>query len=58
MTDTAKKHDAATLIELLCELYVVCGELDADVEVLDQITAAIDGEPLPHASLIPYRRKP
>lgn len=57
MSDVKKQHDAETLIDLLCELYLVCGALDASVEVLDQIVAAIEGEPLPHESLIPYQPK-
>lgn len=58
MSDVEKQHDAETLIDLLCELYLVCGALDANVEVLDQIVAAIEGEPLPHESLIPYQPQP
>ena len=47
-------HDVETLIGVLCDLYHVCGMLDAKVEVLDQIIAAINGEPLPCDSLGPF----
>lgn len=40
--------------ELLSELYQVLGELDAPAKVLDQVAAAIAGQPLPHATLLPF----
>lgn len=52
-----KQHDAETLISVLCDLYHVCGMLDAKVEVLDQIIAAIYGEPLPYESLGPFAER-
>lgn len=48
------QHDVETLLGVLTDLYHVCGMLDAKVEVLDQIIAALHGEPLPHESLSPY----
>lgn len=41
-------------LDLLGELYQVLGALDASEAVLDQVQAAISGEPLPHKSLLPY----
>lgn len=40
--------------DLLGELYQVLGSLDAGAEVLDQVSAAINGQPLPHETLLPY----
>lgn len=40
--------------ELFAELYQILGELGAGEAVLDQVLAASQGEPLPHASLLPY----
>ncbi len=40
--------------ELFAELYQILGELGASEAVLDQVLAASQGEPLPHASLLPY----
>ncbi|MGL6045236.1 MAG: hypothetical protein ACRC02_02105 [Vogesella sp.] len=40
--------------ELLSELYQVLGELNAPAKVLDQVAAAIAGQPLPHATLLPF----
>lgn len=48
-----KLHNPQTLIELLSELYVVCGALGADSQTLDQIMAGIEGDSLPHKSLLP-----
>lgn len=47
-------HDVDTLLGVLVDLYHVCGMLDAKVEVLDQIIAALYGDPLPHESLSAY----
>lgn len=40
--------------ELFAELYQILGALGASEAVLDQVLAASQGEPLPHASLLPY----
>jgi hypothetical protein len=40
--------------DLMNELYQILSAHNASEEVLDQIQAAIAGEPLPHASLLPY----
>lgn len=40
--------------ELLSELYQVLGELNAPANVLDQVAAAAAGQPLPHATLLPF----
>lgn len=42
------------LENLLGELYQVLGALDAPEAVLDQVIAALEGGPLPHASLLPF----
>ena len=39
---------------LLGELYQVLGALDAPDNVLDNVSAAIHDEPLPHATLLPF----
>jgi hypothetical protein len=39
---------------LVAELYQVLGALDAPEHVLDQVSAASLGEPLPHDSLLPF----
>lgn len=44
----------ATGHELFAELYQILGALGASEAVLDQVLAASQGEPLPHASLLPY----
>lgn len=54
LTPVRYQHDVETLLSVLADLYHVCGMLDAKVEVLDQIMAALNGEPLPHESLGPY----
>ena len=40
--------------ELFAELYQILGALGATKTVLDQVLAASHGDPLPHASLLPY----
>lgn len=40
--------------ELYAELYQILGDMGASEAVLDQVLAASQGEPLPHASLLPY----
>jgi predicted transcriptional regulator len=42
------------LENLLGELYLVLGALDAPEAVLDQVIAALEGGPLPHESLLPF----
>ncbi len=39
---------------LCAEMYQVAGTLGADARVLDNLSAAASGKPLPHASLLPY----
>ncbi len=48
-SDQAGPHAA-----LLAEVYQVLGALDAPAHVLDQVSAAVHGRPLPHASLLPF----
>ena len=43
---------------VLAEVYQVLGALDAPVNVLDQVTAALNGDPLPHESLLPFTADP
>lgn len=42
------------LRELCSEVYVVCGALDANETVLDNLYAGAKGEPLPNGTLLPY----
>lgn len=51
---TDRRRKAGT--ELLTELYVILGALDAPATVLEQVLAVIDGEDLPHPTLIPFKR--
>ena len=53
-TGTPNDPGVETLLGVLVDLYHVCGMLDAKVEVLDQIIAALYGDPLPHESLSAY----
>lgn len=46
------------LRNLLGELYQILGTLDAGAKVLDQVSAAIHGLPLPHETLLPYYAEP
>jgi hypothetical protein len=43
--------------QLCAEVYQVAGTLGADASVLDNLWAAADGKPFPHASLLPYSTK-
>jgi hypothetical protein len=70
MTNTSQAvHDAGAALEVaraeidrlrdLCaQVYQVAGALGADDRVLDNLWAAADGKPLPHASLLPYPSPP
>lgn len=40
--------------DLMCELYVILGAIDAPAAVLDQVLAAVEGEELPYSTLIPF----
>lgn len=40
--------------DLLFELYQICGQLNANPKVLDNIYAALEGHVLPHKTLLPY----
>ena len=42
------------IMGLAAELYQVLGALDADDKVLDQVSAAAHGNPLPHDTLLPF----
>jgi len=50
----AARAEIEQLRTLCAEVYQVAGTLGADVRVLDNLWAAADGKPLPHASLLPY----
>ena len=50
--DAVIDHQARA--DLMCELYVILGALDAPTAVLDQVLAAVEGEELPHATLLPF----
>lgn len=46
--------DRQARANLMCELYVVLGALDAPTAVLDQVLAAVEGEELPYSTLLPF----
>lgn len=46
--------DRQAKANLMCELYVILGALDAPAAVLDQVLAAVEGEQLPYSTLIPF----
>ncbi|WP_454242736.1 hypothetical protein [Pseudomonas sp. Y3 TE3536] len=46
--------DRQAKANLMCELYVILGALDALAAVLDQVLAAVEGEQLPYSTLIPF----
>lgn len=50
------KRDAriAELTSLCAELYQVLGALDAPAHVLDKVSAAASGEPIPDMELLPF----
>jgi hypothetical protein len=51
---TAAQTEIDRLRHLCAEVYQVAGALGVDARVLDALFAAADGQPLPHASLLPY----
>lgn len=50
------KHEKA--LNVLAELYQILGALDAPEHVLDQVSAAANGHPLPHETLLPFTPAP
>lgn len=46
--------DRQARANLMCELYVILGALDAPAAVLDQSLAAVEGEELPYSTLLPF----
>ncbi len=50
----AAVQELTHLRQLCAEVYQVAGALGAAPRVLDNLWAAADGKPLPHASLLPY----
>ena len=54
----AARAEIDRLRKLCAEVYQVAGTLGADARVLDNLWAAADGKPLPHASLLPYPAPP
>lgn len=46
--------DRQARANLMCELYVILGALDASAAVLDQVLAAVEGEELPYPTLLPF----
>ncbi|WAC45217.1 hypothetical protein OU997_03210 [Pseudomonas sp. SL4(2022)] len=46
--------DRAAKVNLLSELYVILGALDAPETVLDQVLAAIEDDSLPYPTLLPF----
>lgn len=54
-TDTDTDIDRQARANLMCELYVVLGALDAPAAVLDQVLAAVEGEELPYSTLLPFK---
>lgn len=47
-------HSRDTLLNVLAELYQVLAELDAPEQVLDQVTAVLENNPLPYSTLLPF----
>ncbi|KRV02458.1 Uncharacterised protein [Pseudomonas aeruginosa] len=50
-------YDRAAKVNLLSELYVILGALDAPEAVLDQVLAAVEGDVLPYPSLLPFENR-
>lgn len=48
--------DRADRMNVLSELYVILGALDAPEAVLDQVLAAAEGDPLPYSTLLPFEK--
>lgn len=46
--------DRQARANLMCELYVILGALDAPAAVLDQVLAAVEGDELPYSTLLPF----
>ncbi|WP_085706612.1 hypothetical protein [Pseudomonas sp. B35(2017)] len=46
--------DRQARANLMCELYVILGALDAPTAVLDQVLAAVEGDELPYSTLLPF----
>ncbi|MCY1462722.1 hypothetical protein D9M71_805260 [compost metagenome] len=46
--------DRQARANLMCELYVILGALEAPAAVLDQVLAAVEGEELPYSTLLPF----
>ncbi len=49
--------DRAARINVLSELYVILGALDAPEAVLDQVLAAAEDDPLPYSTLLPFEKE-
>jgi hypothetical protein len=49
--------DRQARANLMCELYVILGTLDAPAAVLDQVLAAVEGEELPYSTLLPFENE-
>lgn len=45
--------DRQARANLMSELYVILGALDAPAAVLDQVLAAVEGDELPYSTLLP-----
>lgn len=50
-------HTTEVLLNLITELYQVLGALDAPEHVLDQVLAAIEDQPLPYETILPFITK-
>lgn len=48
--------DRKVRANLLTELYMILGSLNAPDSVLDQVLAALEGQALPHDSLLPFEK--
>ena len=50
----ALEAEIAALRQLCAEAYQVVGALNGRSNILDNLSAAAQGEPLPHATVLPY----
>ena len=48
--------DRQARANLMSELYVMLGALDAPAAVLDQVLAAVEGDELPYSTLLPFEK--
>ena len=57
MNKMNNKKKEKEINRLLVELYQICGALNCNAKILDNILASSKGLPLPHKSLLPFYQK-